>query len=207
MILFRAVLLVCFLIGGAAWAEPSEEAAALRAARGTVKRDGAKLILHITGGPDVVFVDEDRCDAPDALTHCVAHRLIEYDPIHRDFVVENTYWESRDYFWVSATSGATVSLSGPPYYSPNGTRFVTVFQGDMIGPTGVDVWRMVGGVPVREWIYEAGDDAYRFIAWQGNEEADLAMAPDWHDSVWIPTRLIFDPTAGQGWRLTKPAND
>jgi len=206
VISFRLVgvlLLAVSMASVGASAEPSDESAALRAAQAAANRQGDRLILHTQAGKDVVFLDETRCEPPDFdLDHCILHRLVVADLEHRAFVVENDYYEARNFDWVSATNGNRIKLPGIPAYAPDGKRFLVIYNDEMHGEQGIQIWHVERDEATLEWSDNSSDYApAEFRSWQGNSEVDLTVfvfGPEANRPR--PARLTFDTK--RGWHLT-----
>lgn len=99
----------------------SADREALEKLRDRAYRNGIVLQLRLDGERSLKFVDNtiagESCDGYDG---CRKHRLIDYWPKHRQYVVDVDLWEGRDTYLVSARDGRLLRVGSPPLLSPSG---------------------------------------------------------------------------------------
>ena len=150
----------------------STERLALRTADGKVSRAGTALRIQLLDGRTAVFED----DTTPGLKFAVPRYAGYLKTIHSHSIHIIQYEGSGAYLVVDDSTGDSTIVFGEPVASPDGKRFVlTSMAGAGAGydASMIEVWRMVGRKPEKEFSYETRD---------GPWEASDAV---WRDSVTI----------------------
>jgi hypothetical protein len=135
----------------------SDEAVLVRSLDGRVERQGP--VLTIPAKSSAAVLTDIACEPEPHLSNCVQHKLVAYEARHHMYVVENTYWEGRDYTWISDETGTSVEIKGFPHYSPGGNRFVIVNAAEDVSFNGIQLWRILNSFPTLEWEYSPAEYA------------------------------------------------
>ena len=150
----------------------STERLALRTADGKVSRAGTALRIQLLDGRTAVFED----DTTPGMKFAVPRYAGYLKTIHSHSIHILQYEGSGAYLVVDDSTGDSTIVFGEPVASPDGKRFaLTSMAGAGAGydASMIEVWRMVGRKPEKEFSYETRD---------GPWEASNAV---WRDSVTI----------------------
>jgi len=150
----------------------STERLALRTADGKVSRAGTALRIQLLDGRTAVFED----DTTPGLKFAVPRYAGYLKTIHSHSIHILQYEGSGAYLVVDDSTGDSTIVFGEPVASPDGKRFaLTSMAGAGAGydASMIEVWRMVGRKPEKEFSYDTRD---------GPWEASNAV---WRDSVTI----------------------
>jgi hypothetical protein len=180
----------------------SDEAQLIRSLKGRVERKGPVLTIRAKGSTAVLT--DISCDPIPVPPGCVHHELVAYEPDHHMFVVENGYYEGSDYTWISDETGSVERIKGFPHYSPGGDRFVIVNAAEAFSFNGIQVWRVLNGLPELELEYSPAEYAlYQFVAWQDDKSIQLRVTTyvDHELKQGLPARLV---KREPGWHLEGP---
>jgi hypothetical protein len=136
----------------------SAEAAALRCSEGAASRAGDTLVIRLSGIGAVRRVD--RREPADALVrYLYVGRLGGTTGTAAFHLVEVQSPQLRAVELVNAASGDSTFVFDRPVPSPDGARFATASI-DLLrceGRNQLDVWRITGEKPVREWSVASSD--------------------------------------------------
>jgi hypothetical protein len=150
----------------------STERVALRTAGGRVSRAGSELRIQLLDGRTDVFKDDTTPGLKFNVPRYAGYlKTIRSHSIH---IIQ--YEGSGAYLVVDDSTGDSTIVFGAPVASPDGKRFVlTSMAGAGAGydASMIEVWRMVGRKPEKEFHYDTRD---------GPWEASDAV---WRDSVTI----------------------
>lgn len=145
----------------------SADREALEKLRDRAYRNGIVLQLQLDRDRSLKFIDNTSIgDTCEGYAGCRKHRLIEYWPKHRQYIVEVALWEGRAAFLVSARDGRLTPVSAPPVLSPSGRYAVAadlspaygnglqIIDLDAIPPTVLDVKTMpvCPGTKPQSWL-------------------------------------------------------
>jgi hypothetical protein len=111
---------------------PNSDIAALDKAPGMVSRNGRILTLKLAGNRSLRFTDCDEpsgCPADDTRIH----RLIDWWPKHRLYIVAVGLYEESVAYLVSERDGRTLAVIAPPIPSPSGRQAVALVSNLMQG--------------------------------------------------------------------------
>lgn len=161
----------------------SIERAALLTTEGRVSRSGAELRIQLLGGGAVVFTDDTiPGDGSFGLP-----RYAGYLKTIRSHVVHRLPYEgSGSWLIVDDSTGDSTVVFGMPVVSPDSTRFAVTSAGweADYDPTLIEVWRMVGRKPEKEFSLEPE-------AWQPSN-------PMWRASDTVAfIRNTYSPSTGR----------
>ena len=110
----------------------SPDNAALAKWSGLAARDGRTLILKLAGNRTLKLTDCDDksgCEADDTRIH----RLVDWWPQHRLYVVLVGLYEESAAYLVSERDGRTLVATAPPVLSPSGRQAVALVSNLMSG--------------------------------------------------------------------------
>jgi hypothetical protein len=103
-----------------------QEAACLREFGRLASRKGDLLTLRLENGGSKAYRDDAKaCDADDA-QKCTYYRLAAYHPKAQVYSIWIQYYEGSGFELLSARTGNVLRLSGTPFFSPDGARFVVI---------------------------------------------------------------------------------
>ena len=208
----RRGLLLSALLASSAGAlceeSESDEATLIGSLNGQVERQGPALTLHAKQA--MVILTDIRCDTLPVPRDCVHRKLVAYEPDRHMFLVENNYYEGRDYIWISDVTGLSIRIKGYPHYSPNAGRFVVVNAVEYTSFNGIHLCRMQPeaqpGLFHPELVLEYSPEEYalyEYVAWEDDDNIQLRVTT-WVDHQLknnLPGRLFKrDP----GWHLEGP---
>ena len=177
------------------------EAAAINAADRNVSRLGSELRIHLLDGRNAVFKD-DTTPGQFALPRYAGY----LKTIHSHVVHRIPYEGSGAYWVIDDLTGDSTIVFGMPVVSPDSTRFaITSMSGETdYDPSLLEIWRMVGRKPEREFSHDSGEDSW--------DPSDAV----WRDSVTVDfiknSRIPPYPTSrgrlvrtGATWALSESA--
>ncbi len=147
------------------------ELAAIRTAEGKVSRAGSELRIQLLDGRIAVLKDDTTPGLQFALP-----RYAGYHKAMHSHVVHRVHYEGAGaYLVLDDSTGDTTIVFAEPIVSPDGRRFVLTSMTGAAGydPSYIQVWRMVGRKPEKEFSYDTYDEPW---------EASDAV---WRDSVTI----------------------
>ncbi len=147
----------------------TNETAALRCAQGAVERRGDTLVFRDAHGRHVVRVS-NLVDGEQFLQFRYHGRMARPDGGHLHILDIHGY-ESGAVELIADDSGDSVTVPGYPILSPDGLRFATSAASyeTCEGTTVLEVWRLVGGAPLREFTV-APFDCMRDVGWWSTDE-------------------------------------
>lgn len=145
------------------------ETVALRCAQGAVVRRGDTLDFRDSHGGHVVRVS-NLVDGEQFLQFRYSGRMVRPDGGHLHVVDVHGY-EDGSVELIADDTGASIRVVGYPILSPDGRRFATSAASyeTCEGTTALEVWRLVGGAPRREFTVTPFD-CTRDIGWWSTDE-------------------------------------
>jgi hypothetical protein len=155
------------------------EAACLREFGKFASREGDLLTLRLDNGTSKVYRDK-ACEDDDA-KDCIYHRFVAYHAEAHVYSIVIQYYEGGSVELLSARTGRVLRLSGTPYFSPDGSRFV-VIDNDYGhgGPHDLSVGSNVNGSLSLDWehVTEQGElREWRLERWIDNDHIALRVFP------------------------------
>jgi hypothetical protein len=153
------------------------EAACLREFGKLASRKGDLLTLRLENGGSKAYQDDAKaCDTDDA--RCTYYRLAAYHPKAQVYSIWIQYYEGSGFELLSARTGNLLRLSGTPYFSADGTRFV-VIDNDYAygGPHDLAAGSNTSGSLSLEWRQESKDGPleWRLQRWIDNDHVALRV--------------------------------
>jgi len=154
------------------------EAACLREFGKLASRKGDLLTLRLeNGGSKAYRNDAKACDTDDA--RCTYYQLAAYHPKAQVYSIWIQYYEGSGFELLSARTGNVLRLSGTPYFSADGTRFV-VIDNDYAygGPYDLAVGSNANGSLSLDWetVSKQGDPMeWRLQRWIDNDRIALRV--------------------------------
>jgi hypothetical protein len=115
----------------------SPDTAALAKWSGLASRDGRTLMLKLAGNRTLQLTDcddETGCDADDTRIH----RLVDWWPEHRLYVVLVGLYEGSGAYLVSERDGRTLGITAPPVLSPSGRQAVALVS-DLLSGVNLEI--------------------------------------------------------------------
>ncbi|WP_456618884.1 MULTISPECIES: hypothetical protein [unclassified Bradyrhizobium] len=158
----------------------AREAVCLRDLGKLASRKGDVLSLQLENGTSKVYrTDIKACEIDDA-QHCIQYWLVGYHPVAHVYSIAIRYYEGSGVELVSARTGKTLRLSGVPFFSDDGSRFV-VIDNDYAhgGEYDLAVGSTLGDVLVLQWQRESQDGLveWRHQRWIDNDHVALRVFP------------------------------
>lgn len=156
------------------------EAACLREFGKLASRKGDLLALRLENGGSKAYRDDAKaCDTDEA--RCTYYRLAAYHPKAQVYSIWIQYYEGSGFELLSARNGNVLRLSGTPYFSADGARFV-VIDNDYGhgGPNDLAVGSHANGSLSLEWehVTESGElREWRLERWIDNDHIALRVFP------------------------------
>lgn len=156
------------------------ETACLRELGRLASREGDLLTLRLENGGSKVYQDDAKaCDTDDA--RCTYYRLAAYHPKAQVYSIWIQYYEGSGFELLSARTGNVLRLSGTPYFSPDGSRFI-VIDNDYGhgGPHDLSVGSTANSSLSLEWehLSEGGElREWRLERWIDNDHIALRVYP------------------------------
>jgi len=158
------------------------EAACLREFGKLASREGDLLTLRLENGGSKTYRSDDAraCDTDDTLK-CTYYRLAAYHPQAKVYSIWIQYYEGSGVELLSARTGKVLLVSGTPYFSPDGSRFV-VIDNDYGhgGPHDLSVGSAANSSLSLEWehLSEGGElREWRLERWIDNDHIALRVFP------------------------------
>jgi hypothetical protein len=147
----------------------TNETAALRCAQGAVARHGDTLLFRDAHGRHLVRVS-NHVEGEQFLQFRYYGRMARPDGGHLHILDIHGY-ESGAVELIADDSGDSVTVPGYPIPSPDGLRFASSAASyeTCEGTTVLEVWRLVGGAPLREFTV-APFDCTRDTGWWSTDE-------------------------------------
>ena len=103
----------------------AQEAACLREFARFASRKNDLLTLRLENGRSKAYRDDAKaCDADDA--KCTYYRLVAFHSKAQVYSIRIQYYEGSGFELLSARTGNVLRLSGTPYFSPDGSRFIVI---------------------------------------------------------------------------------
>ncbi|KRR18177.1 hypothetical protein CQ14_24940 [Bradyrhizobium lablabi] len=157
------------------------EAACLREFGKLASREGDLLTLRLENGASKAYRDEGKACETDDAARCISHRLAAYHPEARVYSIVIGYYEGSAAELLSGRTGNVLRLSGTPYFSPDGSKFI-VIDNDYAygGPNDLSVGSNVNGSLSLEWEHatEQGElREWRLARWIDNDHIALRVFP------------------------------
>ncbi|UPK07624.1 hypothetical protein [Bradyrhizobium sp. 170] len=157
------------------------EAACLREFGRLASRKGDLLTLRLESGASKVYRDDPKACETDDAKNCISHRLAAYHAEARVYSIVIQYYEGSSVELLSARTGKVLLVSGTPYFSPDGSRFV-VIDNDYGhgGPHDLSVGSTANSSLSLEWehLSEAGElREWRLERWIDNDHIALRVYP------------------------------
>ena len=158
----------------------SVESAALRCAEGAASRHGDTLAIALTEGGTVTRIDEANA-GEQSVSYGYAGRIGGASGTPVFHLVDMTSGDGYTVELINARTGDSLSVTGHPLLSPDGTRFaVAAIDLDSCdGSNALEVWRVTGDVPVRELSLQPWDCVKRTgwgasqIEWTARDTLDV----------------------------------
>lgn len=149
----------------------AEEAVAIRPVSDIVTRVGTNLRIRLLNGRTAIMEDDTTEGMKFALPRYAAY----LKAIHSHVIHQYQYEGEGIYFVVDDSTGDSTIAYGMPVASPDGARFAFASMEGMEGgnPGLIEVWRMVGRKPEKEFSYDTEHEPW--------EASDIV----WRDSVTI----------------------
>jgi hypothetical protein len=143
-------------------------------------RKGDVLTLRLENGTSKAYrTDIKACQTDDA-QHCFRYWLAGYHPVARVYSIAIKYYEGSGVELVSARTGKTLLLSGVPYFSNDGSRFV-VIDNDYAhgGENDLAIGSTVGDLLALQWqhAWQEGLVEWRHQRWIDNDHVALSAFP------------------------------
>jgi len=89
-------------------------------------RKGDLLTLRLENGGSKTYRDDAKaCDSDDA-QKCAYYRFAAYHPKAQVYSIWIQYYEGSGFELLSARTGNVLRLSGTPYFSADGSRFIVI---------------------------------------------------------------------------------
>lgn len=151
----------------------AEEAAAIRPVSGIVTRVGTNLRIRLLSGRTAILTDDTTEGMKFALP-----RYVEYlKAIHSHVVHQYQYEGEGIYLVLDDSTGDSTIVWGVPVASPDGERFAFASMEGMEGgnPGRIEVWRMVGRNPEKEFSYDTEHEPWEAsdIVWRDSATIDF----------------------------------
>jgi hypothetical protein len=149
----------------------AEEAVAIRPVSGIVERVGTNLRIRLLNGRTAILMDDTTAGLKFAIP-----RYAKYlKAIHSHVIHQYQYEGEGIYIVLDDSTGDSTIVWGVPVASPDGERFAFASMEGLEGgnPGVIEVWRMVGRHPEKEFSYDTEHEPW--------EPSDIV----WRDSVTI----------------------
>jgi hypothetical protein len=156
------------------------EAACLREFGKLASRQGELLTLRLENGASKAYRDEGKACETDDAARCISYRLAAYHPEARVYSIAIRYYEGGAVELLSARTGNVLRLSGTPYFSPDGSRFI-VIDNDYAygGEHDLAIGSNVNGSLSLEWQARREELLeWRLQSWIDNDHIALRVFPD-----------------------------
>lgn len=143
----------------AAFCTDTAEAAAMRCADGVATRSGDTIILRLTNVGAAKRVDDSR-EGPAYRRYYYAGRFGGDNGTPAFHILDVRTGTGGAIELINAATGDSLLLHGVPILSPDGARFAAVEAPDACElASQLDVWRVTGDTPVREFAMQPFDCA------------------------------------------------
>jgi hypothetical protein len=157
------------------------ETACLRELGRLASREGDLLTLRLESGGSKAYQDDPKACETDDVKNCINHRLAAYHAEAHVYSIVIQYYEGSSVELLSARTGKVLLVSGAPYFSPDGSRFV-VIDNDYGhgGPHDLSVGSTANSSLSLEWehLSEAGElREWRLERWIDNDHIALRVYP------------------------------
>jgi len=155
------------------------EATCLREFGKLASRKGDLLTLRLENDGSKAYRDDAKaCDTDDA--RCTYYRLAAYHPQAQVYSISIQYYEGSGFELLSARTGNVLRLSGTPYFSADGTRFI-VIDNDYAygGPHDLAVGTNTNGSLSLDWEQASqggGPLEWRLQRWIDNDHIALRVS-------------------------------
>lgn len=141
----------------AAFCTDTTEAAAMRCADGVAMRSGDTIILRLTNVGAAKRVD-NMAEGSGYRRYYYAGRFGGDNGTPAFHILDVRNYEGGAIELINAATGDSLVLRGVPLLSPDGARFAAVEEPDACElATQLDVWRVTGDRPVREYTVQPFD--------------------------------------------------
>lgn len=213
--------IVCPSINESNLSQPEIEAECLPRLGGAVVRDGEVLRVALRNGTTKAFKDGlTSCQQSKDPNACYYYVLRGYYPQNDAVVVERWLDGPTSFllgaYMVERGTGRVLDIPREPYYSPDGSRFVSIFVCFDHCANRIDIWSIQDGAAKLEWRrrVKQGEQTYyyAFIEWQGNEQVKFRIYPEGIAEGDAGKPLLQDQAvdgklvrSGQGWTLETPS--
>jgi hypothetical protein len=159
----------------------AREVACLREFGRLASREGNLLTLRLENGGSKVYRDDPKACETDDAKNCISHRLAAYHAEAHVYSIIIQYYEGSSVELLSARTGKVLLVSGVPYFSPDGSRFV-VIDNDYGhgGPHDLSVGSTANSLLSLEWEHlSEGDELreWRLERWIDNDHIALRVFP------------------------------
>ena len=157
------------------------ETACLREFGRLASREGDLLTLRLENGASKVYRDDPKACETDDVKNCINHRLAAYHAEARVYSIVIQYYEGSSVELLSARTGKVLLVSGAPYFSPDGSRFI-VIDNDYGhgGPHDLSIGSNANSSLSLEWqhLSEGGElREWRLERWIDNDHIALRVYP------------------------------
>lgn len=157
------------------------EAACLRELGRLASRKGDVLTLRLENGTSKVYRnDRKACDAEDA-QKCIYYGLAAYHAKAHVYSIVLQYYEGGGFELLSARTGNVLRLSGTPYFSADGSRFIVIDNDYAFGgPYDIAIGSVANGSLSLEWQQVStggGPLEWRLQRWIDNDHIALRVYP------------------------------
>lgn len=156
------------------------EAACLRELGKIAGRKGDVLSLRLENGQSKVYKTNTKGCETDEARNCIQYWLAGYHPVAHVYSISIQYYEGSGVELVNARTGKTLRLSGMPYFSDDGSRFL-VIDNDYAhgGDDDLAVGVTEGEVPALQWKHTWKDEPveWRHQRWIDNDHVALRVFP------------------------------
>ena len=156
------------------------EAACLLEFAKRASRKGDRLTLRLENGASKVYRSDPKACAADDVQKCTYYRFVGYHAKAQAYSIAIQYYEGRGVELVSARTGNVLRLSGTPYFSADGSRFI-VIDNDYAygGPYDLAIGSTANSSFALEWQQESkeGPLEWRLQRWIDNDRIALRVFP------------------------------
>lgn len=153
------------------------EVACLRQLGKRAGRKGDLLTLRLENGGSKEYRNDARgCENND---ECISYWLVAYHPEARVYSVAIGYYEGRGVELLGARTGNVLRLTGIPYFSADGSRFVAIDNDEAYGGDyDLSVGSNTNGSLSLDWQYksnEGGPLEWRLERWIDNDHVAMRV--------------------------------